>query len=271
MKKTTLIFSFLICAMALWGAKSENVVSQLNIGMSTNEVRSMCGNEEKTIIDEKTGIRTLQYKFESADGGYVFYNLNFLSLHLVSCSKLIKHGKYFEEIAILPKEATTSGEQYSHDTIQNKVDDLSSGPLRIKTISHKLDIGAMVDDQYTIAYGKVTIDHKSWKDGYVLRTEQRDFLLPNYIYNQYNLGQSCFKAGVVTISIGSVLALVGGVVYGVGVSKTGTKDASPTVTAGAAILSVGSTGLGVSVPLLCFGDHMKRESNIDFSIFNTIR
>lgn len=77
------------------------------------------------------------------------------------------------------------------------------------------------------------------------------------LYN-YRIGYNCFKAGQITMGIGVPISFIGAMCV-VGGVKDKNWDACD---AGYALLGIGGTFISVSIPLLCFGDHIKRECNM---------
>ena len=102
--------------------------------------------------------------------------------------------------------------------------------------------------------------------------------IPIILYDRYNKGKRLFEAGSITISIGAPLMFVGGILYGVGLSKmqagkiqennTNYKDMS---IVGAVFLGVGSTLVGVSVPLMISGAHLKNETNATLNVYQLLQ
>lgn len=99
--------------------------------------------------------------------------------------------------------------------------------------------------------------------------------VPSPVVEEYKFGVSCYKGGCVTISIGAPLALAGGILMGTAtttkkvttrvagksITTTETSVNQPQMTAGEVLLGFGCSLVAVSIPLLTFGDHMKREAN----------
>ena len=93
------------------------------------------------------------------------------------------------------------------------------------------------------------------------------------------------KSGWITLSIGTCVGIVGGILYSVGQYQP-TQTLPPGIiinplpqpstrtqilTAGVVLLGCGSTIIGVSIPLLCFGDNTKREANTLFKTYNILK
>lgn len=87
---------------------------------------------------------------------------------------------------------------------------------------------------------------------------------PSVIYDNYKIGDRCYKAGWATFISASIMTIVGGIVYGTGIEKNNIESSK----AGVAVLSAGSSLIGISIPLLCFGDHIKRETNMNYELWN---
>lgn len=90
-----------------------------------------------------------------------------------------------------------------------------------------------------------------------------DIVIPKPIYNRYLFGKQLMTAGWINFGVGIGLTAIGGVLYGTGLNSKNTNH----INSGIAILSTGSALISVSIPLLCFGDNAKRESNTDFEMF----
>lgn len=74
----------------------------------------------------------------------------------------------------------------------------------------------------------------------------------------YHIGHNCFEAGKVMILVGVPISFIGAMCICGGINDNN-YDAC---TAGYALLGIGGTFISVSVPLMCFGDHIKRECNM---------
>lgn len=83
--------------------------------------------------------------------------------------------------------------------------------------------------------------------------------IPKVIYDEYILGKQLSKAGVPIISIGLPICIIGTIFA---CNTEPTKQA-----AGVALLGVGSSLVSISIPLLCFGDHLKRTANKDYILY----
>ena len=89
-----------------------------------------------------------------------------------------------------------------------------------------------------------------------LRTSTEKIVLPKVIYDEYMFGRRLTKAGVVTLSVSVPLSIIGVVCA---------RNQNPnTRIAGYSMLGVGSAAFSCSIPLLCFGDHLKRTANKDY-------
>ena len=103
----------------------------------------------------------------------------------------------------------------------------------------------------------------------------KNIYIPSPIAEEYKFGVKCYRGGCITISIGVPLALVGGILMGTATStREGAKYISgkavktvetyvnqPQMVAGDVLLGFGCSLVAISIPLLTFGDHMKREAN----------
>lgn len=139
--------------------------------------------------------------------------------------------------------------------------------------------------QYIVSYPEETRSKVyNWEtcsyDSYVSITDKVDFkrnyseycknyndqkCLSKYIYMpssavlyNYRIGYNCFKAGQITMGIGVPISFIGAMCVVGGVNDNNW-DAC---IAGYALLGIGGTFISVSIPLFCFGDHIKRECNM---------
>ena len=88
------------------------------------------------------------------------------------------------------------------------------------------------------------------------------------LYN-YRIGYNCFKAGQITMGIGVPISFIGAMCILCGIEGSvvggvvgGVKDNNGACIAGYTLLGIGGTFISVSIPLFCFGDHIKRECNM---------
>ena len=98
------------------------------------------------------------------------------------------------------------------------------------------------------------------------KVPQQNSFIPKPILERYKYGNKLMNCGWINFSIGSVLTIVGGAVYGSGVKQNKINE----VKSGITLLSVGGTFIGISIPLLCFGDNAKRQTNTDYETFNIL-
>lgn len=87
--------------------------------------------------------------------------------------------------------------------------------------------------------------------------------VPKSIIYNYDQGRVCFNTGVAFISIGA-LFMVPGTLF----SLFGSTPKSKRI--GAGLLYTGSTLVSVSVPLLCFGDHIKKDANMAYEVWSSL-
>lgn len=78
------------------------------------------------------------------------------------------------------------------------------------------------------------------------------------VLSNYHIGHNCFAAGKAMVGVGVPISFIGAMCL-VGGINDNNYDAC---TAGYALLGIGGTFISVSVPLMCFGDHIKRECNM---------
>lgn len=88
--------------------------------------------------------------------------------------------------------------------------------------------------------------------------------IPQPIYERYTYGCKLMKAGWCNFGVGLALSIVGGFIYGNGVDKHDVAQ----VKAGTALLAGGGTLVSFSLPMLWFGDNMKRETNCLYRTIN---
>ena len=90
--------------------------------------------------------------------------------------------------------------------------------------------------------------------------------VPFEIVDRYDYGCKLFKSGIVTISIGAGVSVIGGILYGCGLSS----DNVGAMRSGLLFTSLGSGLIGVSIPLFCVGDKLKRKANKDLEAYDWI-
>ena len=93
------------------------------------------------------------------------------------------------------------------------------------------------------------------------------YRFPEFIYNEYEYGCKLLKSGVVTISVGAGVFALGSILYGCGLST----DNANAIQSGLIFTSLGSGLVGVSVPLFCWGDHLKRNANKTLDLYEILR
>lgn len=104
---------------------------------------------------------------------------------------------------------------------------------------------------------RTRVDFNRMYDEYVwnynkLNNVQNKINMPTKsVLMNYKIGRNCFISGQVFISLGAVLSAAGGICY-----MNGNWEA------GGMLCGVGGSFIGISIPLLCFGDHIKRECNM---------
>lgn len=157
-----------------------------------------------------------------------------LMLCLVSICGFGQSWDYILYIVDYPKE--TSSKVYNWDT--HSYDYYAS-------ITHKVD--------FSKDYSEYC---KSYNDQKCL---SKYIYMPSsaVLYN-YRIGYNCFKAGQITMGIGVPISFIGAMCVVGGVNNN---DWDACI-AGYALLGIGGTFISVSVPLFCFGDHIKRECNM---------
>ena len=104
----------------------------------------------------------------------------------------------------------------------------------------------LMDDDWTFYHDKKK------QDGY------RTICMPTPIYEEYKLGTTCMKTGIIIISIGGVCALAGACCFA---GAAHANNPQPARTAGTVLTAVGGGVIGLSIPLFCWGDFFKRDAN----------
>ena len=92
-----------------------------------------------------------------------------------------------------------------------------------------------------------------------LRTNTEKMVLPKVIYDEYMLGRRLTKAGIVTLSVSVPLSVIG--------VACACSPNPKTNIAGLSMIGIGSAIFSCSIPLLCFGDHLKRTANKDYTLY----
>jgi len=88
---------------------------------------------------------------------------------------------------------------------------------------------------------------------------QSIILKPSFaVIENYRLGHNCFKAGSIMVGVGVPVMFVGALC----VAGGNYGDNYAVMRAGYVLIGVGGTFVSFSIPLLCFGDHIKRECNM---------
>lgn len=107
------------------------------------------------------------------------------------------------------------------------------------------------------------------KSGYLKEMpihKTKDPIIDKVILDNYLIGDRCYKSGQAIIIIGSIVTFISlpFVFYDVKKNENGVIIKS--TSAGIACAAIGGTLISVSLPLLCFGDHIKRETNMIYSV-----
>lgn len=134
----------------------------------------------------------------------------------------------------------------------------ANGRWSYKYLDHKLD----TVPQYMTFRNSYTEDRKILESVY-----NNTLKIPTGVYERYRLSNKLMIAGWVDLSVGTGLAIIGGILYGTGLKNQNQAE----VISGSVFLGTGGTLVGFSIPLLCFGDNIKRESNVNCEIFNLLR
>jgi hypothetical protein len=102
---------------------------------------------------------------------------------------------------------------------------------------------------------------------YVAVINNTTIKIPAPIYDRYVFGHTLMKAGWINFSIGTGIAAIGGILYGSGAKNNNLNK----IKAGGALLGIGGTIFGISIPLLCFGDNAKREANTLLKTYDILK
>ncbi|MBO4370313.1 MAG: hypothetical protein J5808_02995 [Paludibacteraceae bacterium] len=113
-------------------------------------------------------------------------------------------------------------------------------------------------DEYVVPSNELNDENWTFYSTEKVLDGHKNVCMPTPVYEEYKLGYYCFKSGVITISVGGALALAGGICF---LSANSTTDAQVTRQVGAALCGTGAAAVAVSLPLLCWGDFMKRDAN----------
>jgi len=80
--------------------------------------------------------------------------------------------------------------------------------------------------------------------------------IPKTIYDNYMIGTRWINAGVAFMTIGIFTSIIGLCIM------EDYTEASTTMCA------IGGTCISIGIPLICFGDHIKRECNMTYELYN---
>lgn len=94
----------------------------------------------------------------------------------------------------------------------------------------------------------------------------RTVKIPKTLYDRYVMGENLMTAGWITMLVGGMLTISGGIMYNHW-NQVGKSEFPNMGKASMAFMGVGGTLIGVSIPLLCFGDNAKREANATLGAF----
>lgn len=90
---------------------------------------------------------------------------------------------------------------------------------------------------------------------------------PKSIQENWQIGNNCYVAGACMISVGIISSAIGTLLYCTNMNEHGNVK---TLNVGIGFISAGSTLVGVSIPLLCFGDHIERETTMINDVWNSL-
>lgn len=104
-----------------------------------------------------------------------------------------------------------------------------------------------------INYERLTIDGR-----YYAYNATNNFIVPRPILERYMKGRAMYRGGAITLSLGCVFSFIGGCMFAsrsVAVNR-----------AGLAFDIIGASAISVGIPLMCFGSHIKKESNHEYEM-----
>ena len=127
-----------------------------------------------------------------------------------------------------------------------------------KRFDHKLDT---VPETYEFRNSYNTTER------YIAGINNTTMKIPTPIYERYIFGHTLMKAGWINFSIGTGIAAIGGILYGVGAKNNNLNE----IKASGVLFSIGGTIFGISIPLLCFGDNAKREANTLLKTYDILK
>ena len=97
---------------------------------------------------------------------------------------------------------------------------------------------------------------------------KRIYMPSESVLHNYIIGERCFKSGKVLVTWGLVttfvgaMCVVGGSARPISYKYNKMRHNNDAITAGCTLMGIGGSFISVSIPLLCFGDHIKRECNM---------
>lgn len=140
---------------------------------------------------------------------------------------------------------------YEEDSIRfrNEIYDVTTDYVFIQKYK---DIGYFEEDGYYTQLHSVTLN---------------EIKIPKVIYDEYKMGTSLFKCGKVFVGVGIPLVFSGMLLQVHGIKRMN-EDA---IIASSVFYGIGGTCVSVSIPLLCWGDHLKRTSNKDYKLYNLLK
>lgn len=86
---------------------------------------------------------------------------------------------------------------------------------------------------------------------------------PYIVEQNWEIGHKCYVSGAWIFTVGTISSIVGGAFMLADKSIDGMKI-------GTGFLSAGGTLIGVSIPLLCFGDHIERETTMIQEVWESL-
>ncbi|MBP5319201.1 MAG: hypothetical protein J6Y77_07350 [Paludibacteraceae bacterium] len=118
-------------------------------------------------------------------------------------------------------------------------------------------------DEYMVPSNELNDENWTFYSTEKVLDGHKNVCMPTPVYEEYKMGFELYKGGFITFGVGAAVGLAGGICFlAAGDSK------NPTVVrqVGAGLCSVGAFSIAIGVPLICWGDFMKRDANWKFKL-----
>lgn len=274
MKKTFVLILFILSTIGLSAQCYQDVADNIYIGMTSNHLLKLFNQEpsHRKYKDKDGNVDQFSFSLKEKKTSFATeYRFYFVSDRLTKVKQYDTMSMQVFDIPINPKRPLSDSTYlYTEETAQSGDSTQHSmvvPPSVVPIEVPNLNIQKMYYNQRTPYGGNLSVNEIDWASGVVLSTRHEDYYLPYVVLDHYKFGKRCYKGGTILISVGAPLALIGGILAGVG-AQNGDAVVS---NAGYAISVLGGACVSVSIPLLCFGDNMKRDANREFRLFNTKR